>query len=347
MGNIFDCETNSLNPDLFPKDEPSENVQIEKATRFGSSRLWDIQRRFYEHVGPKAWSMAIVPHMLSSNAYVARAYAKVLIAFLRDLFSARGPHAADPSEPVYIIEVGSGHGKLGFLLMEMIKEFSDAVPTCGTPSGYPFVLVLTDVAEANVMDMESKPVFEHYASIGVLDFAVLDATADASAPISLRRSGTVLEPGKVANPVVALVNYVLDTLPQEVLRFVDGNPHLGSLSIGLRPQDAYAPQDGSQTDDSDSVHTGTDSEVPSLVVSAADATPSEGDTAQVQPGAAALPSPSSKAASAAASASASSQVDERVPGLASASDWKEVASLARKLVLDWQWAPASAPASES
>lgn len=296
MGNVFDCETSdALDPDNFPKDDPDQRLVIDSGTRFGACRLWDIQRRFYNVVGPRAWSKAIVPHLLSSNAYVARAYAKVLIAFLRDLYQAASSGAVNPAEPVYIIEFGTGHGKLGFLLMELVKDFADAIPTCATPSGYPFVVVLTDVSAANVDDIASREALAAYAEIGVLDFAVLDATAPADTPITLRSSGKVLAPGQVANPVVALVNYVFDTLPQDVLRLDAGTPHLGKLAISIRHSDLYADDVPADDDDVD-----------------------EAAQADKQP-------------------ASPAEASERVPGLAAASDWSETASLARKLLLEWQW----------
>ena len=82
----------------------------------------------------QAWSNAIVPNFVTSNAFIARAYANVIAGLVRDMFDpaasgdrpskasqrsgdGKAPVRGNPSEPVYIVEIGAGHGKLGFLLV--------------------------------------------------------------------------------------------------------------------------------------------------------------------------------------------------------------------------------------
>lgn len=59
---------------------------------------------------------ASLPH---SNAFIARSYAKLILNFLRDGVTAG---RVDPGHPVYIVEVGSGSGKFGFLLLKALLE---------------------------------------------------------------------------------------------------------------------------------------------------------------------------------------------------------------------------------
>ena len=47
-----------------------------------TSRVWDLQRAYYERAGSGAF--AEVPHQIVDNPYVARAFARVVIGFLRD-----------------------------------------------------------------------------------------------------------------------------------------------------------------------------------------------------------------------------------------------------------------------
>ena len=35
---------------------------------------------FYERKGPESWSQGIVPHFITCNAFIGRAYAKVVIS---------------------------------------------------------------------------------------------------------------------------------------------------------------------------------------------------------------------------------------------------------------------------
>ena len=54
-----------------------------------------------------------------SNAFMARLYAKTILGFLHDEAVAG---RIDRSQPVYIVEVGSGSGKFGFLLVKALLE---------------------------------------------------------------------------------------------------------------------------------------------------------------------------------------------------------------------------------
>jgi hypothetical protein len=267
MGNLFDCETNALDERHFPKDGSETSIVVAPQTRFSDSRLWELQRRFYSILGQAAWTEAVVPHLLSSNAYVARSYARFIVGLLRDLYAGGGAPGINVAEPVYIVEFGAGHGKLSFLIMEMLKEFADAIPTCATPSGYPFVMVVSDAYESNVAAMEEREALLHYARLGVLDFAVVDVTAPADAPIKLRRSGTVLAPGKVANPVIALASYVVDSLQQDVIRLEDGKPSIGLLGLSVRKEDAYESEEdaeGAEAEEVEGKPEPPDEQVPGL-----------------------------------------------------------------------------------
>lgn len=54
------------------------------------SLLWKLQRNFYNRWGVDAWRMGIVPHYITSNPFVAGAYARLALGFLRDWRSAPG-----------------------------------------------------------------------------------------------------------------------------------------------------------------------------------------------------------------------------------------------------------------
>ena len=58
--------------------------------------IWDLQRAYYERRASEAF--AEVPHQVVDNPFVAAAYARVVLGFLRD--GARG--RLDPSEPLYV-----------------------------------------------------------------------------------------------------------------------------------------------------------------------------------------------------------------------------------------------------
>jgi len=63
----------------------------------------------------------------------------------------------------------------------------------------------------------------------------LIADADSTADLELQVSGTVLSRKSCANPVVALCNYIFDTLRQDAFRIVDGELQEALCSV-LSPQ---------------------------------------------------------------------------------------------------------------
>jgi hypothetical protein len=64
-------------------------------------------------------------------SYIARGYAKTILGYINDMHEAPAgsPLAVDPSLPVYIVEVGAGHGKLGYLVIEALLRLREYLPT--------------------------------------------------------------------------------------------------------------------------------------------------------------------------------------------------------------------------
>src|SRR4051812_13767301 len=87
---------------------------LETRRRLSQSILWNWQRKFFESQGIQAWSGGAVPHHITSSPFIADAYARVVFGFLRDCQSVVGGDGnssvvpLDHSQPVYIVELGSG-----------------------------------------------------------------------------------------------------------------------------------------------------------------------------------------------------------------------------------------------
>lgn len=54
------------------------------ATPLRDSLLWSLQSAFYSSLQIRAWSEAIVPNFVTSNAFIAHTYARVIMGFIRD-----------------------------------------------------------------------------------------------------------------------------------------------------------------------------------------------------------------------------------------------------------------------
>lgn len=64
----------------------------------------------------------IVPHFITCNAFIGRSYAHVLNGFLRDCMAGKNGMMLDPTEPLYIIELGTGSGKFSFFMLKALLE---------------------------------------------------------------------------------------------------------------------------------------------------------------------------------------------------------------------------------
>lgn len=98
------------------------------------------------------------------------------------------PWGGPCSEPIYILEVGAGHGRLAFLILEFLRRSREYFPRCSTETGIPFVYVISDAVEANVRSLEQNEQLAPFARLGCLDFAVVDA--DAGTGMSGTSEGT-------------------------------------------------------------------------------------------------------------------------------------------------------------
>jgi len=245
MGNaasIFDCATNPLDPlpEEGASDEAERLVVLEEACPLRASILWRLQRAFYEEKGQHAWTDAVVPNFVTSNSFIARSYARVVLSLLQDVYGGVAPAArnavADYAQPVHIIELGAGHGKLGYLVVEGLLRYRAFFPRTDCP--WPFKYVLTDAVQRDVDAWLEHPNLREFIELGVLDVAVFDAERDTE--MKLLKSGVTIRPGGLANPACMIANYVFDSLTTDAFRIVDGVLQQAHVTLTV-PSQALAP----------------------------------------------------------------------------------------------------------
>jgi hypothetical protein len=168
------------------------------------SSIWELQRAYYERRASEAF--AEVPHQVVDNPFVAAAYARVVLGFLRDW--ARG--GLDPSAPLFVVELGAGAGRFahGF-----VRELGERLDALALPLP-PIVYVMTDLGEGTLEDWDANPALVDDR----LDFARFDVAGDRA--LVLRRRGIALE--RLANPLVVIANYVFDSVPADAFAVADG-----------------------------------------------------------------------------------------------------------------------------
>lgn len=187
------------------------NEHAKQKFRFSEAPIWDWQRAYYEQQGMKAWRNDQVPQYITSNPMIARAYAEVIFGFLQDRAG-----MGDRSEPVTILELGAGVGRLGFHVLQELCALRDYAGMVLPPFRY----VMTDLALKNIRTWEKHPAFQTFIRQGLLDFARFDAVHDTE--LELDVSKTTIRPGDLEQPLLILANYFFDSIPQELLYVGDG-----------------------------------------------------------------------------------------------------------------------------
>ncbi|HEU4327188.1 MAG TPA: tetratricopeptide repeat protein [Roseiflexaceae bacterium] len=192
--------------------------------RLSQSPLWRLLRDYHEQTGVAAWSSGTLPNHITNNPVLARAYAQVVLGFLRDWRA-----ALDPQQPVYLVEPGAGSGRFGFLFAKIFGQMLASSALADLPWTY----VLTDFTEVQLDHYAAHPLLQPLLSRGQLDFARFDASMPHE--LRLRHSGQTLSPGALRNPLVVLANYCFDALPQDAFAIRGGRLHERLIALAFRP----------------------------------------------------------------------------------------------------------------
>jgi hypothetical protein len=69
--------TGCLNSSQESETRPSVRCVLEDFMPCSKSHLWKLMMSFYDRKGPESWSEGIVPHFITCNTFIGKAYAKV------------------------------------------------------------------------------------------------------------------------------------------------------------------------------------------------------------------------------------------------------------------------------
>lgn len=174
-----------------------------KAVPLSECGLWALQENYYRNLGVQAWNER-TPYYVTNSVVMAEAYADLILNFLLDR------PLDDPSEPLTILELGTGTGRLAhYLAGELTRKLAYFPATRGVR----FRIVMTDLSEETLAFWAS-----HKRLRPEVDFALF--RADSDPVLQLRRAGVTLE--RLANPLVVLANYFFDSLAQDEFRVTNG-----------------------------------------------------------------------------------------------------------------------------
>ncbi|WP_068775888.1 tetratricopeptide repeat protein [Paenibacillus sp. FJAT-26967] len=179
--------------------------------RFSEAPIWDMQRSYYEEQGISAWQSKEVPHYITNNPRIGAAYAEIIFGFLQDRAK-----LGYGSEPVMILELGAGSGRLASHVLNELDELK-ACAGFELPS---YRYVMSDLAAKNLDYWKQHPQLSVFEKQGILDFAQFDAVQDAE--LYLTQSGECIRPGDLKQPLLIIANYFFDSIPQELLYVDEG-----------------------------------------------------------------------------------------------------------------------------
>jgi hypothetical protein len=188
-------------------------VMLAGDQRLSKSILWQIQREFFLHKGVAAWQEDIVPHTISSNPFMARAYSQIILGYLRDYTASQ---SLNLNQPIYIIELGAGSGRLAY---HFLHQFHNRL-TESSLSHLSIQFVMTDFVPATLEFWQNHEDFKPWMAEGLLDFALFDV--EAMAPLQLINSGKTVTPDTLQNPFILIANYFFDSIPQDSFTIEDG-----------------------------------------------------------------------------------------------------------------------------
>lgn len=195
---------------------------LEADKPLSQSLLWQIQRAYFEATGIGAWREDVVPHSISCSPYLARAYADVIRGYLRDLLATE---QLKPNQPVYVVELGAGSGRLSYHLHQQLAQTMAQAPFDALDLRF----VLTDFAQSTIDFWTAHPSLQALTADGVFEFACFDAMAPQ--PLRLVVGDQVLDSAEIHNPIILLANYFFDSIPQDSFVLADGlaQPNLLTL----------------------------------------------------------------------------------------------------------------------
>lgn len=188
--------------------------------RFSEAPIWDIQRKYYEEEGLKAWRNDQVPQYITSNPMIAAAYAEMIFGFLQDR-----ANKGERSEPVLIVELGAGAGRFAFHVLHELCRLIDYAGIA-LPS---FRYVMTDLAMNNVLAWQKHPALQTFIAKGMLDFARFDAVHDTV--LNLVVSDETIHQGDLKQPLVIVANYFFDSIPHELLYVGEGQMYEADVFV--------------------------------------------------------------------------------------------------------------------
>lgn len=191
---------------------------IENPIRFSQSKLWELQKNYFNTMGIQAWEKDI-PYYITNNAFIGHHYAYLVGQLLID-WSKKYPK----NTCFHILELGCGIGKFGFYFLKSLMEFIERQNI-----DVSFCYIMSDLSEKNVEFCRNNSSLAEYVQKGVLDFAIFDVETDTDIFLKNAQKSYAQD---IKEPLIVVSNYIFDCIRHDFLNFKD-NQYV-ALNLGLK-----------------------------------------------------------------------------------------------------------------
>jgi hypothetical protein len=191
-----------------------------------------MQRNFYKKKGLEAWGkgderkQGIVPFFITSNSFIAREYSRIFFSAMIDLYNS---NKLDISCPIYIIELGAGHGKFSILFVRFLSKLLENSSLCNLQ----VIHIISDFTDVSFEDISQYSDIKPYLydindenqmkSNILIDFAVFDGDVDNAIRL-IRSNQTLSFDAQTVNPIFVVANYIFDSLMMDAYKVVVSDP---------------------------------------------------------------------------------------------------------------------------
>lgn len=184
---------------------------IQNPVRLSDSKIWEIQRSYFETMGISAWKEE-VPFYISSNALIGQRYANLVFQFMQD-YAEQYPD--DLSSSFYIVELGSGTGKFSYYFLRALAQLLSL-----NHSNFRFCYIITDITQKNLDFCEKNPGLIPFLQNQQLDFASFNIETDTD--FFLLKEQKYFSELKTTTPLIIVGNYVFDCVQQDAFEYDAG-----------------------------------------------------------------------------------------------------------------------------
>lgn len=214
---------------------------VDEPKRLANSKLWEIQKNYFAHLGVDAWKKE-VPFYISSNSFVAKSYCIIILNHIKDWLRLNESKLIKQSKPLFkIFEFGAGTGRFSYYFLKNFCELKKQL----SHLEFDFIYILSDVAEKNIDYCKKNSFFEPFIKQGILQCEVFDL-CDV---LHENKLAQVKHPifshiAELNTPPILIANYIFDVLKQDKFYVKDKNLYEVQYGIENRYRgfDANAPQ---------------------------------------------------------------------------------------------------------